>query len=498
MELGGNLTCVVGSSGDVRCFGQSSSGQIPEASGAQGVTTLSVTDTRQLAVGSRQVCALDGSGVTRCWGEGGFGALGRGPASGVLTPEPISVPSGGATFVATGFRHTCVAQGDELYCFGIDGSGQVGAGSALVQRTPRRVSLRDQPTQVSAGQQSTCALLTSQGIECWGEGSFGRLGYGSATDSSAPETVIDMGNRPLLGMFDLSVGQRNACALSATATLCWGSANVDQLGNSVSLESNSRAIAVGTPGSWTDDVELGDRFACWLTNNGETGCVGRNNDGQLGRTCTSPCGDYAFATEAGIASPTFLAVGGRHTCIANSTDVECWGSSMRDQVGAGSFSLGSLIVSLDAGVDTTCAALEDGSVACWGDNRGRQVLNTEVTGVSVATAVTGVESASDVAVGDQFACALRNDGVVVCWGDDTFGQLGRASRASGAAAAPVSLPSGANAIALTAGDQHACAIVEEGGMRALYCWGSDRHGRLGIERELVLPDPTLVRVPGDP
>jgi alpha-tubulin suppressor-like RCC1 family protein len=81
-----------------------------------------------------------------------------------------------------------------------------------------------------------------------------------------------------------------------------------------------------------------------------------------------------------------------------------------------------------------------------------------------------------VAAGGLFACGLRYSGTLWCWGDNQQGQLGL-----GAAGGPVLVPTqvvGAQTWKTVAlGYSHACAVATGG---ALYCWGDDTHGQLGL------------------
>ena len=90
---------------------------------------------------------------------------------------------------------------------------------------------------------------------------------------------------------------------------------------------------------------------------------------------------------------------------------------------------------------------------------------------SVAPPVRGVVQLD---AGDQHTCAVLNDGGVNCWGKNSYGQLGDGTTAdNNLAVAVVGL---SNAVAVDAGDFHTCAILRGGGVR---CWGRNEEGRLG-------------------
>src|SRR5690606_32039773 len=76
--------------------------------------------------------------------------------------------------------------------------------------------------------------------------------------------------------------------------------------------------------------------------------------------------------------------------------------------------------------------------------------------------------------------ALLDGGGVRCWGLGAGGQLGRGDTAS---VGDDELPSahgdldlGGPAVAIAAGVEHACAVLDDGSLR---CWGDNQYGQLG-------------------
>jgi len=117
--------------------------------------------------------------------------------------------------------------------------------------------------------------------------------------------------------------------------------------------------------------------------------------------------------------------------------------------------------------DSFCALLDDGTVACWGDNRRGQLGHGEVS-IGSATPAR-VEGLTNVVTLDR-SCAVDKDGAAFCWGSGPFG----ASDAGVVVAAtPVrlDLPS---ATKVSASAQTACALVESG----VVCWGSNANGQV--------------------
>jgi len=153
------------------------------------------------------------------------------------------------------------------------------------------------------------------------------------------------------------------------------------------------------------------------------------------------------------------------------------------------FDLGS---TLDAGGDTTCSILADETLVCWGSNAMGQlgIGSTSSSSVPVTVSLPVGAVPVSVAVGGEHVCVVMADGDVLCWGANDRGQLGAGficiygSISNGCNGnfgienpVQANLPNGLNATAITAGDRHTCALLENG---RIYCWGANDDGQLGI------------------
>jgi alpha-tubulin suppressor-like RCC1 family protein len=81
-----------------------------------------------------------------------------------------------------------------------------------------------------------------------------------------------------------------------------------------------------------------------------------------------------------------------------------------------------------------------------------------------------------VSVGDGYACGIRTTYALYCWGANGSGQLGIGSLTS--QDLPAAVTGGAGWTAVSAGTQHTCAIRRT--TNTLYCWGSNGSGELGV------------------
>ena len=196
-------------------------------------------------------------------------------------------------------------------------------------------------------------------------------------------------------------------------------------------------------------------------------------------------------------------VSGGHTCALGREDeqVVCWGSGGGGQLGDGELAASTTpvapkdlgaAVSVSAGGESvggdkghTCAALVDGTVACWGSGWAGQLGDGLEQQSAVPTAVAGIDSAVDVVTGSLHSCALLLDRtVVVCWGHDYHGQLGSGGHIPSATPTPV--VGIEDVVTLAAGMYHSCALVVGGSLR---CWGLGDMGQLGNGTTKSSPSP---------
>jgi hypothetical protein len=137
-------------------------------------------------------------------------------------------------------------------------------------------------------------------------------------------------------------------------------------------------------------------------------------------------------------------------------------------------------VSLTAGRNHTCAILDNGTVKCWGNNGEGQLGN----GTSTSTNTPGNpinlgtgRTATAIAAGLGHTCAILDNGTVTCWGDNSYGQLGNGTITdTNTPTNPINLGTGRTATAITTGDYHTCAILDNG---TVTCWGENSAGQLG-------------------
>ena len=127
-----------------------------------------------------------------------------------------------------------------------------------------------------------------------------------------------------------------------------------------------------------------------------------------------------------------------------------------------------------AGQDFTCA-LAGGRAWCFGANVDGALGSGDQTTHLEPVAVGSPVGFDQLTSGENHACGLEHGtGAVWCWGYNASGQLGLGD--TRARSAPVRLPQPSSALVVAAGYNHTCAVAAD---RALWCWGDNSEGQLG-------------------
>lgn len=283
-------------------------------------------------------------------------------------------------------------------------------------------------TQIAAGENATCALLPSRQVMCWGANAKGQLGIGNSAIARIPVPVLVPG---LTDIRQVGVGADHACALRGNGTVwCWGESIYGQL--SVASVGNHAPSPVQIPG---------------------------------------------------VTTATQLTTGKYHTCVRTAAGgVQCWGNNTPyGQTGGGpTTSLVTLpltgVSEVRAGGLHTCARLSDGTVRCWGWNKFGQSGGVPSDDPTLTpTAVPGISTAQELALGENFSCARLSDGNAACWGNGGQGQLGDGSNAS-STTTPQQVTDLGTIVSISSGHSAVCAAYSDASVR---CWGSDFFGPFG-------------------
>ncbi|MDA8802257.1 putative Ig domain-containing protein, partial [Candidatus Poseidoniales archaeon] len=352
--------------------------------------------------------------------------------------------------------------------------------------------------KVSVGWQNTCAIRENGSLMCWGQDHKGQLGNGATTTTSQDEPVyvnLPTGQKAVA----VSAGAMNACAiLDNGSMMCWGADNTGQLGNGATTTTDQdEPVHVSLPSGRTAvDLTVGWGHACAILDTGSLMCWGWGSNGVLGDgentnqfspvSVDLPYGRTAVAVDAGE----------KHTCaILDTGSLMCWGRDHRGQLGDGAgyndrhspayveLPTGRTAVSIVAGKEHTCAILDNRSLMCWGLGNTGQLGNGGTTMSNPAPVYVDLPTGRDavmISAGYQHTCAVLDNGSTYCWGVDNKGQLGNGATTTNSQTAPVyvNLPAGRIPVALSPAVAafHTCAILDDASMK---CWGYNSEGQLG-------------------
>lgn len=138
-----------------------------------------------------------------------------------------------------------------------------------------------------------------------------------------------------------------------------------------------------------------------------------------------------------------------------------------------------------------CVVLQNGAVQCWDEGDNGQLGNGGSSDSSALVTVQGISTAIAVTVGFGHSCALLMDKKARCWGANGNAQLGIGPPRGGDFNTPQNVIEFSNAVAISAGSSHTCAVVESG---QVLCWGRDAvsAGILGLGDTTVATTPTAV------
>jgi alpha-tubulin suppressor-like RCC1 family protein len=286
-------------------------------------------------------------------------------------------------------------------------------------------------------------------------------------------------------------------------------------------ERASGVITVSGSAATAPAIAAGFRHTCALLGNGTVNCWGDNDDGLLGdgtETARShPVKVLTSGTDQSadvLGGVTQIAPGYYHTCaLLEDQTVRCWGSNFSGELGNGERGSGQKelnpvkvltegtdqgsnvlggVLQIAAGLDHTCALLEDRTVRCWGYNGDGQLGDGTTTSRSHPVKVLAagddqnanvLSGVTQIATREMHVCALLEDETVRCWGYNTDGALGDGTRTKRKNPVNV-LESGTDqsanvlggVIQIAAGGYFTCALLEGGTVR---CWGYNDEGQLG-------------------
>jgi len=193
-------TCALMTTGGVRCWGDNAYGvgQLGDGTGVSSTnlpTADVLTDVKAIAARGMHTCVLMTSGGVRCWGDNMDGQLGDGTTTDRSTP-PTTDAITDVNAIATGQFHTCaLTVTGGVRCWGDNGNGELGYDPILGSKlAPTRTDILSNVQDIAAGFSHNCAVMTSGNLRCWGMNDTGQLGDGTTSDNSTPTPVVGFCN----------------------------------------------------------------------------------------------------------------------------------------------------------------------------------------------------------------------------------------------------------------------------------------------------------------
>ena len=327
-------TCAVLADGSVKCWGMNDSGQLGYGDDrnrgdelnemGDNLSTVDLGGGRRavaITAGLLHTCVVLDDGSVKCWGDSTYGQLGFWELSNIGDDQngmgdnlPAVVLGTGrrAVAVTAGQHHTCVLlDNGGVKCWGEGNRGQLGYGGQWdvldVRDILPEVDLGPgrRAVAVTAGLHHTCVLLDDGSVKCWGYNIYGQLGYGDdimrgdgADEMGANLPAVDLGlDRTAVS---ISAGGFFTCALLDDGSVkCWGQNIRGQLGQGDTEErgdganemgANLHAVNLG-PGRTAVSVSACNHHTCAVLDDWSVKCWGWNGNGQLGQGDTENRGD---------------------------------------------------------------------------------------------------------------------------------------------------------------------------------------------------------------
>ena len=496
-------TCVILDSGKVLCWGQGeklgngSSGNknIPfyvdetEISGAAGESAVKLTGDSLASQSS--TCAIMDDGRMKCWGRNSNYLLGDPNYSEnfSLYPklvDPLRFDGSSGNKIVTSVvelnqRALVRTDGGRVFWWGLHDDKMSPLGVSQQRLAYVDDSLLDGQggfTSIDANTETTCGVLLSGKIACWGNNAEGQLGIGNFASKAIPQISAS-------SIFDgtegaqaiaVAVGINHACALSQVGTVyCWGDNASGQLGRGDTTGESLTPVQVDS----ANIDGTGNKKAVGLAAAGYGTCA-------IMQDGTIRCWGKGLTTGNGTGSDTGVSVQVTSTYFDGSE--------------------GKKAIAISGKANTMCAVTDGGLVRCWGDNSDRMLGNNNYPTDSLiptptdTAVIDGVSAkAISIGVGVNSACAGLNDGTLACWGnngEEQIGDLTDTHRSVPTLVSQNSINGSTNnkAVAVAVGDKHACAVVDS---KRVFCWGKFSDYQLGTGITQVHDEPTIVLEVGD-
>ena len=454
-----NTWCLVRDDGQLECPDEPDLGKAPKYADAIDVIRYN-QDT---------VCAVRKGGALSCWG-GPHGQAKNIPAridqifdrgcrrtGGDITcftwtgsdwswtPRDVG---GAATDLSCDGYTCCAIVGGAITCWGDNSNGRLGDGVAPNQRVPTKLDKLPEIATLVAGERFTMAIAKDGALYAWG-----LIGDGPRLPQQ-----IGYGKRSLLalaGVWAVTAHERDVTVIVPDDKR-WRVQSLPQ------LPANARAI-----------TRTDSRNVCAALVDGTTRCL----DAEKGWITIKNMTDMAQLSAVGD-SVCGATSRGRVACLIDTREDEDAPPPTSAMIVPGITNARSVTIPLVELADGTVVEIKLDEKKKWH--------------VTPKPALTGITQLSTGGYAWSPTCGIK-DRRVHCWSEfgsrgDTTGILGRGTQ-TGDAAIPAPIAGSIEPVAVAAGNSHACALDGAG---AVWCWGNDSQGELGLGRNIIRPEPGRV------
>jgi alpha-tubulin suppressor-like RCC1 family protein len=295
-------------------------------------------------------------------------------------------------------------------------------------------------------------------------------------------------------------GWHNSKAVDSNGNIYgWGLNTTGQIGDGTTVNKSVPTLGVNIQN--IKQVQSGSGHTLVLTNDGKVYSYGANNLGQLGLGNTSTTPSLTPQLIPTLTNIVEISTYANHNLALNSSgEVFSWGDNASGQLGrTGSTSTPTKIVfpsyfkstvvkSIEASYVNSFVIFDNGSVAGWGDNFYRQVINISLSNsvLSVPEPITGLPTnVTKIRGGYLGVLALTSNGDVYSWGTNNFYQLGQPGLYT--QYSPTKINGLSNIKDIVAGNTHSVALGYDKKVRT---WGDGT--RSGTSMTSQFYSPTII------
>jgi hypothetical protein len=287
---------------------------------------------------------------------------------------------------------------------------------------------------VANGGGHSCGITAGGALYCWGYNATGEVGVGTVTQYKTPQQVGALTNWTAIAPAAYSTSE-STCGIAGGALYCWGYNGYGNLGTGNSTN-YSTPQQIGAATNWTV-VSNGGLETCGIAA-GALYCWGYNGNGDLG------LGDYVnyntpqqvgALTNWSAVSTGHMYASGSQTCGIAGGALYCWGYNGYGGLGLGNTTQFPTPQQVGSATNWTAISVygigacgvAGGNLYCWGHNGYGQLglgnVTTYYTPQQVGALSNWTQIVTKHGMSGAESCGIAG-GALYCWGYNGYGQLG--------------------------------------------------------------------------